>query len=141
MNIKKLLLGGIAGGITFFLLGWLIYGILLMDFMNSHPGTVGNVNRSESEMDYLFLGLGNLLMGFLFAYIFIKANVNSLANGLIMGGVIGALMSASVNCVMYATTNITSKTAMAADVAGMTVMCAVAGAVIGLVMAMGNKNP
>ena len=38
MNLKKLLLGGIAGGIVFFLLGWLIYGKLLMGFMTAHPG-------------------------------------------------------------------------------------------------------
>jgi hypothetical protein len=139
MNFKKLLMGGIAGGVAFFLLGWLIYGILLMDFMNNHPGTVGNINKAEP--DFMYLALGNLLMGFLFAYIFVKANVNSLANGLVTGGIIGALMSAGFNCVMYATTNITSKTAMAADVAGMTIMCAIGGAIIGMVMGMGNKNP
>lgn len=139
MNFKKLLIGGIAGGVAFFLLGWLIYGKLLMNFMATHTGTAGNLARTE--MDYMFLIIGNLAMGFLFAYIFLKANVNTMANGLVTGGIIGALMSASVNCVMYATTNITSKTAMAADVAAMTVMCAVAGAIIGMVMGMGNKNP
>ena len=139
MNFKKLLLGGIAGGVAFFLLGWLIYGMLLMDFMSKHPGTAGDLSRPEE--DFMYLIIGNLLMGFLFAYIFLKANVNSLANGLVTGGIIGALMSAGFNCVMYATTTITSKTAMAADVAAMTVMCALGGAVIGMVMGMGNKNP
>jgi hypothetical protein len=29
MNTKKILYGGITGGVAFFFLGWLIYGILL----------------------------------------------------------------------------------------------------------------
>ncbi len=32
METNKILLGGLAGGVAFFLLGWVIYGILLMDY-------------------------------------------------------------------------------------------------------------
>jgi len=138
MDIKKLFLGGIAGGIAFFLLGWVIFGMLLMDFMSSHPGVSGNIHRAEPE--YLYLALGNLVFGFLFAYIFIKAGVRSMAGGLITGGIIGCLMSVGFNCIMYGTSTITSKMAMAADVGGMTVMMAVGGAIIGMVVGMGNKS-
>lgn len=139
MNIKKLLLGGIAGGVAFFLLGWLIFGMLLMDFMSNNPGTAGNVHREEPE--FLYLAVGNLLFGLMFAYIFIKGNIQSFGSGLISGGIIGALMSAGFNCIMYGTSTITSKTAMAADVGGMTLMCALAGAVIGMVLGMGSNRP
>lgn len=138
MDIKKLLIGGIVGGILFFLLGWLIYGMLLMDFMKTHVGAAGDVSRIE--MDYLYLIIGNLAMGFLLAYIFLKGNVSSMAGGLVTGGIIGALVSVGVDCTMYGTTNIISKTAMAADVAAMTVMCAIVGAVVGMVMGMGKKT-
>ena len=137
MDIKKLLIGGIVGGILYFLLGWLIYGMLLMDFMMGHPGTATNVDRAE--MDYLYLIIGNLAMGFLLAYVFVKSNVSSMAGGLVTGGIIGALVSVGVDCVMYATTNVVSKTAMAADVAAMTVMSAIVGAAVGMVMGMGKK--
>ncbi len=139
MDIKKLLMGGIAGGVAFFLLGWLIYGMLLMNFMNTHPGVAGNIGRPEP--DFMYLIIGNLAMGFLFAYIFIKANVNTLANGMVTGGILGLLMGVGVNCVTYATTTATSKMAMAADVGGFVVMTAIGGAIIGMVMGMGNKNP
>ncbi len=139
MDFKKLFLGGIAGGVAFFLLGWLIYGILLMDFMTNNPGTAGNIERAEP--DYLYLVLGNLALGFLFAYIFIKANVNTMANGLVTGGIIGLLMGVGGNCMTYALTTTTSKMAMAADVGGFVVMTAVGGAIIGMIMGMGNKNP
>jgi hypothetical protein len=32
MNVKNFIIGGIVGGIVNFLLGWIIYGMLLKDF-------------------------------------------------------------------------------------------------------------
>jgi hypothetical protein len=49
-------------------------------------------------------------------------------------------MSSSYDLIMYATTNITSKHAMLADVATFTVISAITGAVVGAVMGMGNKT-
>ncbi len=139
MDIKKLLVGGIVGGILFFGLGYLIYGNLLAGFMQKHPGTATGVDRAMEDIQFLYLAIGNLAMGFLLAYIFIKSNVSSLAAGLFTGGVVGALVSVGVDCMMYGTTHVISKTAMAADVAAMTVMCAIVGAVVGMVMGMGKK--
>jgi hypothetical protein len=137
MNIKKLLMGGITGGVLFFLLGWVIYGMLLMNFMNDHPGTAGNIARPEP--DFLYLIIGNLAMGFLMAYIFIKANVNSLGNGFITAAIIGLLMAVGYDCVIYATSTVLSKTGMAVDVAASTAMSAIVGAVVGAVVGMGKK--
>jgi hypothetical protein len=36
MKANKILLGGIAGAVTFFLLGWLIYGLLLADYFTAN---------------------------------------------------------------------------------------------------------
>ena len=131
MDIKKLLIGGIIGGILFFLLGWLIYGNLLMTFMKNNPGTATGVDRTE--MDFMYLVIGNLASGFLMAYIFMKANVNSLSNGLVTGGIIGVLMAVAYDATMYGVTNILSKKAMMADVLASLVISAVVGAVVGLV--------
>jgi len=132
MDIKKLIIGGISGGILFFLLGWLVYGNLLADFMKNHPGTATGVNRTE--MDFMYLAIGNLLSGFLLAYIFVKGNVNSLANGLVTGAILGLLMSASYDCMMYGTTFIASKKMIMADVIAAAAMTAITGAIIGLLM-------
>jgi hypothetical protein len=139
MDIKKLLMGGIVGGILYFLLGYLIYGMLLMDFMKNHPGTALNVDRAQEEMRFMYLIIGNLLSGFLIAYIFIKSNVSTAASGFITGGIIGLLLSAGYDSTMYGVTNIMSKTAIAADVAAGTVMTAIVGAVVGVVLGMGKK--
>mgnify|MGYP000890038707 CR=1 FL=1 len=132
MDIKKLAIGGIVGGILFFLLGWLIYGMLLMDFMKNHPGVVSGYNKAEPDM--LYLAIGNLISGLLMAYIFTKAGVNTLMSGLITGLVVGLLMATSMDCIMYATTNLVSKNMMMADVLASTAMSAVTGAVVGLVL-------
>lgn len=138
MDIKKLFMGGITGGVLFFLLGWLIYGILLMSFMTNHPGVAGNISRAEP--DFLYLGIGNLAMGFLMTYIFIKAGVNSMAAGFMTAAVIGLLMGVGYDCMVYATSTIMSKKAMAADVAASTVMSAITGAIVGAVLGMGKKT-
>lgn len=137
MDIKKLLMGGIVGGILYFLLGWLVYGNLMADFFKNHPGTATNVDKAE--MDYLYLAIGNLAQGFLIAYIFVKGNVSSLGNGLVTGGIVGLLGCVGINCIMYGVSNITSKTAMAGDVAAFTVISAIVGAAVGAVMGMGKK--
>ncbi len=139
MDIKKLLMGGIVGGILYFGLGYLVYGNLLMKFMQDHPGTALNVDRAEADIQFMYLIIGNLAQGFLLAYIFVKGNVGSLGSGLVTGGIVGLLMCVGINSIMYAVSNITSKTAMAADVAAFTVISAVVGAVVGAVMGMGKK--
>lgn len=138
MDIKKLLVGGIVGGILYFGLGYLVYGKLLATFFASHPGTV-LIDRAMADIQFLYLGIGNLLGGLLLAFIFLKANVKTAVGGFVTAGVIGALSSASMNCIMYSTTNALSKTGMAADVVAATVMTAIVGAIVALVMNMGNK--
>jgi hypothetical protein len=48
MNIKKVAIGGLAGGIVSFLLGWLIYGMLLVDYMTNNYSQA--INRAEADM-------------------------------------------------------------------------------------------
>ena len=139
MDIKKLLIGGIVGGILYFGLGYLVYGNLLMNFMKDHPGTATGIDRTMEEFQFMYLTIGNLAMGFLLAYIFVKGSINSVAGGLVTGGIVGLLVSVGYDSVMYATTNIISKTAMAADVAAFTVISAIVGAVVGMVLGMGKK--
>ena len=137
MDIKKWVIGGITGGVLSFLLGWLIYGMLLKSFMEGHTGVAGNIMRAEP--DFLYLAIGNLAMGFAVAYVLLKANVSSMAGGFITAGIFGLLISIGYDCMIYATTTVISKTAMAADVAASTVMTAVVGAVVAMVMGMGKK--
>ena len=136
MNMKKFIIGGVAGGILYFLLGWLVYGVLLLDYMNHHTGNLGHATerREMMEMTYFsFYIIGNLLQGFLLAYIFAKSNINTMMAGLITGAIVGLLLSSAFDCVMYATTLVLSKRGMLADVIAFTAISAVVGAVLGMI--------
>ncbi|NUQ23743.1 MAG: hypothetical protein HUU34_07305 [Saprospiraceae bacterium] len=139
MDTKKFALGTLAGGVAFFLLGWLLYGMLFMKFFEANAGTATGVNKVE--MDWLFLILGNLSMGALFSYIFVRwAGINTPMGGLKAGAMIGLLFAAGVDLMMYGTTNISNITATFADIAIWVVMGALAGAAIGWVVGMGDKK-
>jgi hypothetical protein len=136
MNTKKLLIGGIVGGVVYFLLGWLAYGKLLMDYFNTHSGSAKGVNRAEPLFMYLIIG--NLLMGFLLSYVFVKGKISSLSAGLFAGGIIGFLMAGATDSIVYATTATMSRTGAAVDVITFTIMSAITGAVIGAISGGGD---
>ena len=136
---NKFLIGGIVGGIAYFLLGWLVYGILLMDFMTSNPGSATGVMKAQGDMIWWALILGNLLGGFALAYVLSKAGVMNAAGGATVGAIFGLLIAASFDFTMYGTSNIMSMKGMLADICASTVMSAVVGAIVGWVLGMGRK--
>lgn len=138
MNNSKMLVSGIAGGIAAFFAGWLIYGILLTDFMAQN--TTSSVMRAETEMVWWAMIAGNLLYGLLFSYVFSRSgNVNSLSSGLMGGVVLGALIGASIDLTIYAQLNMFTLNAVWADIGASAVLGGVTGAVVGLVNGMGKK--
>ena len=140
MDFKKLLIGGIVGGILAFFLGWLVYGKLMTGFFMDHPGEVAFVERAENDMQFLYIALGSLFHGFMLAFIFVKANITSAVSGFITGGVVGGLAVAGTDSIMYGTSKMISKMAMAGDIVAAGLMFAVIGAIMALVMGMGKKN-
>ena len=138
MNTNKFLVGGIIGGVTNFFLGWLIYGMMLMNFMQSHSNSASGVFRTEETMIWWALILGNLAFGFLLSYILNKSNVNSAMAGATVGAVVGFLMSLAIDFSIYAQINLWDTTAMAVDIIASTVMSAIAGAAIGWYLGRGK---
>ena len=140
MNTNKFLIGGIIGGIANFLLGWLVWGLLLMSFMKEHTSEIGKtVMRSDDQVIWWALIAGNLLLGFLLSYILNKAGVRSAGAGASTGAVVGLLFSATVNCFNYAFMNLGDMTAMGVDLVSSLIVTAIVGAVIGWYLGMGKK--
>ena len=137
MNSKKFLIGGIVGGIAFFLLGWLVWGILLMDFMKSHSNSSSGVFRAEADMIWWALIVGNLAMGFLLSYVLSKAAVNSASGGITTGAVFGLLWAVAIDCMMYAQVNLYDTTSMIADIGASIVVTGIVGGIIGWVNSKG----
>jgi hypothetical protein len=129
MNSQKFFLGGIVGGIVFFLLGWVFFGMLFKDIF-----------PQPTNMIWWALILGNLVLGFLLAYILGKAGASSVGVGASIGFVIGLMLSVGVSLIEYATAvEPMSTKAMAAHVGSITVMWTIAGAIVGWVRGMGIK--
>ncbi len=140
MNTKNVLISGIAGGIAFFFLGWIIYGMLLMDYMTSVCPVIPGLNRPESEFVWWALIASNLLSGLFLAYIFDLGKISGWLNGAKTGAIVGFLMSTTWDLSFYSMTNMISRQGMIADVAAGTVMTALGGIVIGMVINMLNKK-
>lgn len=82
---KNLLFSGIAGTIVYFLLGWLVYGILFPDLVSEGEST---------SLLYIFLGC--LFYAFIYAVIFTRwANITNFKTGFNAGLVLGLLYSLS----------------------------------------------
>ena len=117
MNTNKFLVGGIIAGIANFLLGWLVWGTLLMGFFKEHTSEAAKaIMRGETEMVWWALIAGSLLWGFLLSYVLNKAGANTLASGATTAAIVCLLTSASYNCFMYAQMKMGDSTTMIVDI-------------------------
>ena len=139
MDAKKFAIGTLAGGVAFFLLGWLLYGILFMNYFEANAGSATGVSKESMNMVALFLG--NLAMAALYTLIFLRwANISTFMGGLKAGALIGLLVALGLDLTMFGTTNLMTLNGMVMDVVVSTVMSAIAAGVIGWVLGMGKKE-
>jgi hypothetical protein len=131
MNTNKFLLGTLIGGISFFFLGYLIYGVALTGFFNEHTVSTSGAMKSMNDIIWWALILGNLAAGALLTYIFLKlGNIHSFGSGASTGAAIGFFLSLSRDLIRYATENSFDHTALIADIVVGIVMAALAGGII-----------
>lgn len=139
MNSKNYFLAGILGGIVYFLLGWLVYGMLLMNYMEENAGLALGVNRVD--MLLWSIGLGSLLYGFFLSYIFsCVGQVKTAGSGAKTGAWLGFLVAGAIDFTMYGTTNISTLNAVAVDILAATVMATITGAVVAWVLGVGSTK-
>jgi len=138
MNTNRILLAGVAGGIVFFLLGFLVYGVLLMKFFAANQGTAQGVMKDPPAM--WALAIGNLAWGFLLALIFGRwAGITTLGTGAKAGAIIGALVATSYNFNSLGTTNVTTLNAVLVDIVVFAIMNAIIGAVVARVLGSSKR--
>lgn len=139
--LTRLLAATVAGGITFFVLGFLIYGLILEERvmkpnMNSYPGLMNEVPV------WIPLILANMVSALLLAYIFEKwAGIRTFIGGMKGGAIVWFLIALSFQLMFLAFMNLSKNyIPNVADVVGSTVMGAIGGGVIGQVLGMMNKE-
>jgi len=141
MNIQKFLVSGIIGGVVSFIAGYFVYGMLLMNYMNAHPGLATNVNRPMGEFVWWALILGNIFSGLTLSYVYNKwANISTIGAGAMAGAILGLLIVLSYDLSMYGTSQLLSKYSFCADVLGSVIVSAITGAAVGWANSWGSKS-
>lgn len=139
--LTRLLAATVAGGIAFFVLGFVTYGLILDPMvmkpnMNEFPGLM------KEMPSWIPLVLANMVSAFFVAYIFDRwASIRTFVGGMKAGAIIMFLIALSFQLMFIAFWNLTKNyIPNVADVIGSTVLGAIGGGVIGQVLGMMNKD-
>ncbi len=134
----RIILAALAGAVSYFLLGWLVYGILLMGYYEAHTTQYAGLMK---EMPNLFLiFLSNLVMAFLMAVIFgMWANFKTFVKGMTGGMVISFLTTLSFDLYFLAAYNLFSGAVTVVDIIVSTIMGGIIGGIIGWILGIGSK--
>ena len=140
--LVRILAATLAGGVAIFILGFVIYGLIL-DPLVMRP----NMNPEAAKLmkdppEWIPLVLSNFVTAFLFAYIFDKwATIRTFAGGVSGGAIIYFLITLSMQLMFAAFMKMNNGVTPAiADIIGATILGGLAGGVIGLVLGMMNKR-
>lgn len=128
MNMK-ILRGTVFGGIAYFLLGWLVWGILMMDFYTANMNQC--TSRPDGEMIWWAIIVSNFTFALLLSLILNWSGAKGFIDGLKTGAIFGFLMGLSLDLSFYSmSTMFNNVTAIAVDVVVNTVAMAIIGLVI-----------
>lgn len=136
MNTKTLL-GGLIIGVLSFLLGWLIFGMLLMNFYQSN--TTSYAGLMKDPMELWAIAVANLAFGLLLAYIFNLGNIKTPGKGFTTGFILGLLMTLGFDLYLYSQYNLMNTKLIAVDVVASALFDGVMGAILGWWFGRGNK--
>ena len=126
MNVKNFLIGGVVGGIVDFLMGWLVYGILLKDTFPKPDGA------GAENMMFIFLGC--MAFGFMISYIFAQGEgISNYVTGIKVAAGVALFMSLANNFFYCMYKDSMDVKMVAIDVVASIVLASVVGAVIAMV--------
>lgn len=125
----KIIRGTVFGGIAFFFLGWLVWGMLLMDFSKANYNQA--IYLPEDGMIWWAMIASNLVLALLLTLALKWAGAKSIVDGLKIGAIVGALYALSVDLGMYSMTNvILNLTAVVVDTLAYAAVTAITGLII-----------
>jgi len=137
----RVIVASIAGGAALFLVGFLVYGLLL-DPLFMRPNMIEYSGLTKDPPAWIPLVLANIVEGFFLALIFDKwAGIKTWSAGASAGAIIMFLFAVMVQLFFLAFMNLAKNyTPALADIVGSTIHGAVGGAVIGLVLGFMSKD-
>ena len=134
MDIKRLVIGTVAGGIALFILGYVIWNMLFTDFFAANAGSATGVAKDPQVM--WAIAVGTLSYAALITLaIETRAGSTTIVEGLKVGAIVGFLMWFSADMIYYGIWNVENLTAAIADSLLELVRGGIGGAVIAAVLA------
>ncbi len=136
----RVLLAALGGAVSNFLVGWVVYGMLLMDYMKANTVQYAGLMKEPPDLAVMFIS--GFFWALAYAFIFNRwAGIKDFKSGLMAGMAITVLYSLSIDLQFMAMMNLyVGYTVIVADVAASTVMGSIMGGVVGLILGMGNKE-
>ena len=128
------LLGAVVGGIVMFLLGFLLFGVLLADFFKANAIEYPGLVKDPPVIALIFLF--NLIWAWLIAWVLEYAGRSGWAEGGKAGAIVMFFVALGNGVELEAFLNVhKTMTPLIANILIVTVMGAVTGAVIGMIQA------
>ena len=133
MNMKRLLIGSIAGGVALYILGYVFWAMVFADFFAANAGSAEGVPR-ETEIIWAS-ALGTLLYAVLITIMFeARSGAASVVDGLKTGAIVGFLLCGTADFIFYGNFNLSNLNATIADIALEAVRAGIGGAVIAVIL-------
>ncbi len=133
MDAKQLVTGTIAGGITLFVLGYLIFDLALADFYVANSGSATGLWRDASLVWAVILG--TLSYAALITYVMANARgPMTMGTGVAIGAIVAFLLWFTVDFILYGYLNVATLTRTIVDPLLEAVRGGVAGAAIAAVL-------
>jgi hypothetical protein len=123
--------------VIYFLLGWLVYGILLMDYYNSHLIQYKGLMKEPAPWVYF---IGNLCSVGLLIYVFTLAEIKTLQKGAVVGMILFLLITLSFDLMLYSGMNLYTGYVFFVDIIVAALFGGLLGGLGGLFLGMGKKE-
>lgn len=134
-EMKKFIILTLIGTITYFVLGWLIFDLILGTYTDANTTQLAGFKRSPEEFSWLFLVTSCAAYAALMVYIISHlTRTTDPVKGTITGAVVGVLVAIMANTYWLASSHFYNNVAVAfVDVAGAAVAVGLLGLMITLV--------
>ncbi len=133
MDIKRLIIGTVVGGIALYILGYVMFDLAFADFFAANAGSATGVWKDPQVI--WAIALGTLSYAALITLaIGTRAGSTTIVEGLKVGAIVGFLMWFSADMIFYGIWNVENLTAASVDPLLELVRGGIGGAVIAAVL-------
>ena len=138
--MTKTILATLAGSIFSFLGGWVVFGMLLLDFYNANTTSYEGLSKGEMP-DLTFIFISGVFSAYIITYVLKRIGKEAtFGDGFKHGLVIYVCVAAWHNLAMYSFYNLLTMTITLADIGIQGIFGGVTGGIIAIVLGMGKKK-